>query len=165
MSILDFVKEAGHALGISGGDAPTADSLKTAVEQLGFDTSGLDVEVDGDKAMVSGQVPSQEEKEKIVLALGNCKGIASVDDKIEVAQDAQAQSQSSQSQSQSQGGVSAAAPASFYTVEDGDTLSSIAKKQYGSANKYEVIFRANQPMLKDPNAIYPGQVLRIPPLQ
>jgi nucleoid-associated protein YgaU len=164
MSILDFVKEAGHALGISGGEAPTADSLKTAVEQLGFDTSGLDVEVEGDKAVVSGQVPNQEEKEKIILALGNCKGIASVEDKIAVAQDTQSQSQG-QGQAQSQGGVSAASPATFYTVEEGDTLSAIAKKQYGSANKYEVIFRANQPMLKDPNAIYPGQVLRIPPLQ
>ena len=30
--------------------------------------------------------------------------------------------------------------------------------------KYTVIFEANTPMLKDPNKIYPGQVLRIPPL-
>jgi nucleoid-associated protein YgaU len=30
--------------------------------------------------------------------------------------------------------------------------------------KYMVIFEANTPMLKDPNKIYPGQVLRIPPL-
>jgi len=27
-----------------------------------------------------------------------------------------------------------------------------------------VIFEANKPMLSDPNKIYPGQVLRIPPL-
>jgi nucleoid-associated protein YgaU len=27
-----------------------------------------------------------------------------------------------------------------------------------------VIFEANTPMLEDPNEIYPGQVLRIPPL-
>jgi len=25
------------------------------------------------------------------------------------------------------------------------------------------IFEANKPMLKDPNKVYPGQVLRIPP--
>ncbi len=30
--------------------------------------------------------------------------------------------------------------------------------------KYMKIFEANKPMLKDPNKIYPGQVLRIPPL-
>jgi nucleoid-associated protein YgaU len=50
-----------------------------------------------------------------------------------------------------------------YTVEKGDTLSGIAKKMYGNANKYPQIFEANKPMLKDPDKIYPGQVLRIPP--
>ena len=39
----------------------------------------------------------------------------------------------------------------------------IAKAHYGDGNKYHVIFEANKPMLKDPNKIYPGQVLRIPP--
>ena len=50
-----------------------------------------------------------------------------------------------------------------YTVKKGDTLSAIAKAHYGDGNKYHVIFEANKPMLKDPNKIYPGQVLRIPP--
>ena len=49
-----------------------------------------------------------------------------------------------------------------YTVKSGDTLSKIAKEMYGEANKYDQIFQANQPMLKDPDKIYPGQVLRIP---
>ena len=41
----------------------------------------------------------------------------------------------------------------------------IAKDHYGSACKYPSIFEANKPMLKDPDEIYPGQVLRIPPLK
>jgi nucleoid-associated protein YgaU len=53
-------------------------------------------------------------------------------------------------------------PAVFYTVVKGDTLSKIAQQHYGSANKYPLIFEANKPMLKDPDEIYPGQVLRIP---
>jgi nucleoid-associated protein YgaU len=52
----------------------------------------------------------------------------------------------------------------FYTVQSGDTLSKIAKEHYGDAMKYPVIFEANKPMLKDPDKIYPGQVLRIPPM-
>ena len=47
-------------------------------------------------------------------------------------------------------------------AQTGDTLSKIAKEMYGDANKYPVIFEANKPMLKDPDKIYPGQVLRIP---
>ena len=50
-----------------------------------------------------------------------------------------------------------------YTVAKGDTLSKIAKEFYGEANKYHQIFEANKPMLKDPDKIYPGQMLRIPP--
>jgi nucleoid-associated protein YgaU len=76
--------------------------------------------------------------------LGNTKGVAHVEDQIQLAQQAQ--------QPQSQ----------FYTVQSGDNLSKIAKQFYGDANRYSAIFEANQPMLKDPDEIYPGQVLRIP---
>ena len=34
----------------------------------------------------------------------------------------------------------------------------------GPGGKYDVIFQANRPMLTHPDKIYPGQVLRIPPL-
>ena len=53
-------------------------------------------------------------------------------------------------------------PEQTYTVVGGDNLSKIAKKFYGNASQYTVIFEANKPMLKDPDKIYPGQVLRIP---
>ena len=49
------------------------------------------------------------------------------------------------------------------TVKSGDTLSKIAQEYTGSANQYQKIFEANKPMLKNPDAIYPGQVIRIPP--
>ena len=57
-----------------------------------------------------------------------------------------------------------AGESTFYTVQSGDTLGKIAQQHYGSAGKYTVIFEANQPMLKDPDKIYPGQSLRIPAL-
>ncbi|MBS8229224.1 LysM peptidoglycan-binding domain-containing protein [Vannielia litorea] len=48
-----------------------------------------------------------------------------------------------------------------YTVQAGDTLTSIAQAQYGSAD-FGPIFEANQHVLANPNLIFPGQVLRIP---
>jgi len=54
--------------------------------------------------------------------------------------------------------------ARFYTVKKGDYLSKISKEVYGNATKYNIIFEANKPMLKNPDLIYPGQVLRIPNL-
>jgi len=49
-----------------------------------------------------------------------------------------------------------------YTVVSGDSLSKIAKREYGSAQKWRVIFEANRDVIKDPDLIYPGQVLKIP---
>jgi nucleoid-associated protein YgaU len=49
-----------------------------------------------------------------------------------------------------------------YTVKAGDTLSKIAKAHYGDANQYSKIFEANLNQLKDPDKIFPGQVLVIP---
>ena len=55
-----------------------------------------------------------------------------------------------------------AAAGATYTVKSGDTLSKIAKEQYGNANDYMKIFDANKDQLTDPDKIKPGQVLKIP---
>lgn len=49
-----------------------------------------------------------------------------------------------------------------YTVVKGDCLWNIAKKFYGNGSKYTVIYNANTDKIKNPNLIYPGQVLTIP---
>ncbi len=55
----------------------------------------------------------------------------------------------------------AAAPVT-YTVKSGDSLSLIAKHQYGDAKKWNTIFEANKSQIKDPDKIFPGMVLTIP---
>ena len=47
-------------------------------------------------------------------------------------------------------------------MKKGDSLSKIAKHVYGDAGKWKTIFEANGDQLKDPDKIYPGQVLTIP---
>ena len=49
-----------------------------------------------------------------------------------------------------------------YTVVAGDSLSKIAKKIYGSANRWKEIWEANKDQIKNPDLIHPGQVLKIP---
>jgi nucleoid-associated protein YgaU len=51
-----------------------------------------------------------------------------------------------------------------YEVVKGDSLSKIAKREYGDANKWRLIFEANTDILKNPDLIHPGQKLKIPPL-
>jgi nucleoid-associated protein YgaU len=52
----------------------------------------------------------------------------------------------------------------IYEVVSGDSLSKIAKREYGNANEWKRIYEANQDVIKDPDKIYPGQKLKIPPL-
>jgi LysM domain len=49
-----------------------------------------------------------------------------------------------------------------YVVVSGDSLSKIAKHQYGDAQKWSRIYEANRNIIKNPDLIYPGQELRIP---
>jgi nucleoid-associated protein YgaU len=51
----------------------------------------------------------------------------------------------------------------IYVVVSGDSLSKIAKREYGDAKLWPKIFEANKDLLKDPNKIFPGQKLKIPP--
>ena len=147
MGVFDFIKSVGEKLGIgSEKEAPSAEDLAKEVEKHGLDAKDLKVEVKGDTVQVAGTAPSNSVREKIVLALGNVLGVAKVEEKI---------------------GVDKKEPdATFYTVKKGDTLWKIATTNYGKGKggKYPVIFEANKPMLKHPDKIYPGQVLRIPPL-
>lgn len=152
MGIFDFVAEAGAKL-LGKDDKEEelreinkemifANKLKRHIMALGFEVENLKVEFDDGVAAVHGKAKNQAEKEKVILALGNTEGVSRVDDRLEVgASEPEAQ---------------------FYTVQKGDSLSKIAKEYYGDAMKYPTIFEANKPMLKDPNLIYPGQVLRIP---
>ena len=48
--------------------------------------------------------------------------------------------------------------------DNGDTLWRIAQKVYGDKDKWPLIYAANRDIIKDPNKIYPKQVLKIPPV-
>ena len=162
MGLIDFVKDAGESLfekaGVASAEAaqsPAASTSKTAAQPnlgaivmksvglLEIPVENLLIEVNGDTAIVSGVTPTQADREKLILIAGNTRGIARVDDRVTVK--------------------TPEPEATFYTVVKGDSLSKIAKTQYGDPMKYPAIFEANRPMLSDPNKIYPGQVLRIPP--
>jgi LysM repeat protein len=52
--------------------------------------------------------------------------------------------------------------AQTYTVKSGDNLSAIAKRLLGDSKRYAEIYALNSDKIKNPNLIYPGQVLKIP---
>lgn len=166
MGLMSFIKDAGEKL-FGSGEAKAAQAAVQAsptpeavaalsaaagtaiakyIETQGLSIGGLDVGFDAPSATVTvaGTVPDQATKEKVLLCCGNVHGVAAVNDML-VVQTPEPESR-------------------WHTVVSGDNLSKIAKAFYGDANKYPVIFEANKPMLKHPDKIYPGQLLRIPPL-
>jgi nucleoid-associated protein YgaU len=176
MSILSFVKDAGErilsnakaavqlhpgseehqkpaSVAPSSSSSPSSSTTDPAGEAIinyiraqNLEVEDLQVRFDAatSTVQVSGTAKDQATKEKVVLCCGNIEGVEKVDDRLQVKQ--------------------AAPEAQYHAVIQGETLSAIAKKHYGNANKYMTIFEANKPMLKDPNRIYPGQLLRIPQL-
>ena len=124
----------------------------------GFGMEGSAEERDG-KLYIRGTVKSEEEKNRIWDAIKTVP-----DWQKEVVADIRVQP-GAQPQGQPQSApqpTPAKASLKTYTVKSGDTLSEIAKRELGSANKYMEIFNANRDQLTDPDKIQPGQVLKIP---
>ena len=168
MGMFSFIKEAGQKLfgtadvekaavaaAANPAAQPTLDELNskaaagitTYIESQNLGLSGLFVMFDGATGTVTvqGDAPSQAIVEKVTLCCGNVGGVQAVENMLVAAEPAD--------------------ESEYHDVERGDTLSAIAKTYYGDASKYPVIFEANKPMLSHPDKIYPGQKLRIPPLE
>ena len=157
MGLFSFIKNAGAKIfkKKEATPAPTASAEAPLTEEQ-MDIAALTAEVIklegvniqdmnlimGKSVSVHGSTATNADREKIILALGNVEGICAVEDYIDV--------------------TNPEPEATFYTVQKGDSLSKIAKTQYGDPMKYPIIFEANKPMLSHPDKIYPGQKLRIP---
>ncbi|SOE23944.1 LysM domain-containing protein [Spirosomataceae bacterium TFI 002] len=148
MGLLSFLKGVGDKIFPKAAEKEPevkAAALLARVQELKLPFKKLSIKVVEDTVTLQGEVAEQVDAEKIALTVGNVEGVSVVDNQLEIAEPKQ--------------------EAVYHTVEKGDWLSKIAKKHYGDANKYMLIFEANKPMLTDPDKIYPGQVLRIPPLE
>lgn len=167
MGLFKFIGNVGERL--FGGGQLDEGKIRQHLLDLGLRLNPLSVVAHPDSKMVSliGRAATLEDKEKAIVAAGNVEGVESVDDRLRVGEAPPAAAGAPappDAAGDDQPPASEQPTARFYTVEKGDTLSAIAKREYGSAGKYPLIFEANRPMLSDPDRIYPGQVLRIPPL-
>lgn len=154
MGLISFIKGAGEKIfgkSEEKREQEKADLILAHIKKFGFDTSDIQVTVDDEKVILKGSIDSVDNRNKIIVTAGNVEGISVVEDWIVVKKPPVVAPPEPEKQ--------------FYTVKKGDYLSKIAKQVYGNANKYNIIFEANRPMLKDPDLIYPGQVLVIPPLE
>ena len=145
MGLFDFFKrDKGKELFEENADAEKrAEAIRGEIKRLGL-PGNINVQVEGSRVKVTGDVPDEATRQKLAMIVGNVKYIDAVNDDGLT------------------GGQASGRQPKTHEVQSGETLSAIAKQHYGDANAYQRIFEANRPMLKDADEIYPGQVLIIP---
>jgi len=141
MGLLSFAKNIGKKLFGSEDEAP--EKIKEHIEEDNPGINNLEVEVKDGVATIKGETDDPSALEKVILMAGNVMGIEEVraDDVVAPPQTVEVE---------------------YYEIQKGDSLWKIAKAFYGDGNKYNLIFEANKEVIKDPDLIYPGQMIRIP---
>ncbi len=146
MGLFDFVRNIGKK--IFPPEAKPEDAsvkIRHEIEAATLGITNLQVAYDAaaGKCTLASDCPTAEAMQKAVLIAGNIQGVSEVNIS----------------------GLKVPPPkekVEYYVIVKGDTLSAIAKKYYGDANKYPRIFEANREVIKDANLIFPGQKIRIP---
>ncbi len=144
MGFFDFIKDAGAKILGKGNDNENVKSL-IEKENKTMPIDNLDVDVQGDTVVLKGNAKSAEDRVKAALIAGNIEGVTKVvtddlttDDGLEALDDL------------------------YYEIQKGDTLWRVAEIYYKDGSRYKEIFEANREVIKDPDKIYPGQMIRIP---
>jgi nucleoid-associated protein YgaU len=166
MGLIDFLKDAGENLFKGGADE--GDQIKDKIHRdLGSNVKLDRVEFDDGRVMLHGEAKSMAAKEKAALIAGNVKGVSAVNDNGLLVKGAPRAGVGApglgSSAPAAKPAASAAARTQYYTIQSGDSLSKIAKEKYGEMDKWKGLFEANKEVIQDPDKIYPGQVIRIPP--
>ena len=129
-----------------------SNEIARTVIGAGVKPDGFRVEFRNGTATVRGTLKSEGDRQKVLSAVRGVGGVTSVTDSLTMG-----------GGGTSSGGLSTSgAGGRSYTVKSGDSLSAIAKREYGDAGEWRRIFEANRDQIKDPDLIHPGQELKIP---
>lgn len=140
MGLFDMFKKA---FGMDVDEGKEQEQIQNHIAMaFGDKIKGLNIKYADETVTISGEADSLATKQKAVLMAGNVKGVEAVNDMLTVAEP----------------------ELKHYTIKSGDSLSKIAKEVYGDVNKWQALFDANREVIKDPDLIYPGQIILIPEL-
>lgn len=144
MGLFNFAQNIGKKIFGKDDDEQTQSAaLQEHITEDNPGIDGLQVEVQGGTAVLKGTATSADALEKAVLMAGNAMGIENVE-----AADVEAPEQTIEVE--------------YYEIQSGDSLWKIADQFYGNGSEYAKLFEANREVIKDPDLIFPGQMIRIP---
>lgn len=175
-----FPAEAGLAL---EGGAPSAAAINHRLEELGLALRGMMVTRHDDAATLEGSVPDDATRERVLIVVGNLRGIARVEDRLTVmggigglltsfgafarlpagsAGTALAERPVRRATPDSDAGFGPGGSI-LHVVQSGETLEAIAARHYRDTAAAGWILESNALVLTDGWALRPGMVLRLPP--
>jgi len=165
MGILDSLK---NVLGGKEKDSITASTRSPSqiLKKNGIDPSGLKFSFGSDGTVtINGNLQSESDRQRVLDALDGTPGIEKIVDHMSVAESGKDPASSAPEPAPVEAGEKGGPTAgeNTYTVISGDTLWKISKEIYGEGSKYMKIFEANRDILENPDRIYAGQTLKIPP--
>lgn len=138
MGLFDMFKKA---FGMDVDEGKEQEQIQQHISMaFGDKIQGLNIKFEDETVTIAGEADSVATKQKAVLMAGNVKGVEAVNDMLTVAEP----------------------KLRHYTIQSGDSLSKIAGEVYGDVHKWNALFEANREVIKDPDLIYPGQIILIP---
>ncbi len=140
------------------------DSVSAAIEKLRgtFPQAKIAATVADKVVTLKGDAPDLDTKGRIMAEFNKLIKTDNTINQIRIPKPAAAAAPAAPAPAAAAPAAPVAAAAQIHEVAKGETLSAIAKKYYGNANKYKKIFDANRDILSDPDKIKPGQKLKIP---
>jgi nucleoid-associated protein YgaU len=183
MTTYHFPADAGASLP-SEDPAGAPAAIAAHLDRLGLPHDAVRITRRGEAVRLEGGVPDAATRERILLAVGNLRGIGRVEDRLVVDQPAPglldglgafgrlpagaanlAAARDALHHAEPEAGtVFGPGGSLLHTVQPGESLAEIAARHYGDAPDAEArILEANAPVLRDAAAAQPGLVLRLPP--
>lgn len=172
-----FPPEAGHVIGEG---TPNARAIEAELDRRGLAHPGVTLARREDKAVLEGQVPDADLAERLVLAIGNLRGVAEVDDRLATQQPGLLQSLGSFAHMPAgavrteaaeaaahqaridEGAAYGPAGSLFHVLREGETLEALAQRFYADPRMARRILAANPDLLHEGAAPEPGLVVRLP---
>ncbi len=180
MTTYRFDPNAGTPLGTPLGGALSPQAALAELDRLGLGHAGLQLDQQGDHLRLRGQAPDGKAHEQLVLALGNLRGVAAVEDDLVTptpglldslggfahlpagAMRMQAAHAAMDAHPPEPGTSYGPGGSLFHPVQPGESLAELARRHYGDATEAPRLMAANAPALP-PGEPPTGWVLRIPP--
>lgn len=161
MDLFGFVKDVGRKL--FNKDEEAAGKIRDHIMANNPGVEDLEVTYDNGIVGLAGRCTRPDAFQKCVLMAGNVEGV------IDVYASALTPFVAPRPAETPVGGPHQHAHATpeqgreeYYVIVRGDTLSGIAKRYYGHANRWPELFEANREVIEDPDKIFPGQKIRVP---